>query len=53
MDNIIELIKIEVQRGLHDSTQGLRPEVIIDRDGNVALSYPAGPDWLSWETKIA
>lgn len=50
---LITKVEAEVKAGLHDSTQGLRPvEVFVDRDGDVAVAYPGGPDWGAWETKV-
>lgn len=44
----------EVERGVHDSTQGCRPvHVYVDRDDDVAVVYPAGPGWISWDRKVA
>lgn len=51
---LIAKIEAEVAEGKHDSTQGLRPvDVFVDREGDIAVSYPGGPDWMAWETKVA
>jgi hypothetical protein len=51
---LIAEIEAEVAAGFHDTPQGLRPvEVFVDRDGDIAVAYPAGPDWISWETKVS
>ncbi len=50
----IARIQARVQEGYYDSTQGVRPDaVFVDRDGDIAISYPGGPDWIRWEQKVA
>ena len=46
-------VEEEIARGAHDSSQGLRPtHAFIDRDGDISVSYPGGPEWMSWEQKV-
>lgn len=50
----IARIQARIDSGYYDSTGGLRPDaVFVDRDGDIAISYPGGPDWIRWETKVA
>ena len=54
MSDEIARIKTRVDSGYYDSTNGLRPDVVfVDRDGDIAISYPGGPDWVGWEQKVA
>jgi hypothetical protein len=50
----IARIRARVESGYYDSTMGLRPDVVfVDRDGDIAISYPGGPNWMGWERKVA
>jgi hypothetical protein len=50
--NALNRLLPTVDAGVHDSTRGVRPTLFLDRDGDIALSYPAGPGWISWEQKV-
>jgi hypothetical protein len=53
-DALLDAFWAEVQSGRHDTSSGIRPvEVFVDRDGDIAVAYPAGPNWTSWEQKVA
>ena len=54
-DRMVDIVWREVQHGLHDSTQGLRPvHVYRGEDGHVRVVYPddARERTISWERAV-
>ena len=42
----------EVERGVHDTTEGHRPSSVVVVDDCVVVHYPGKPGGIPWETKV-
>ena len=51
----IHAVQARVDAGDYDSLYGQRPEVFVDRDGDISVAYPASGDRCSipWELKVS
>jgi hypothetical protein len=51
----IHAVQARVDAGDYDSLYGQRPEVFVDRDGDISVAYPASGDRgsMPWEIKVS